>query len=74
MRTDYPTGPEDGMSFISNRWVFTGPQGYRVKPRVDGTGFLVVSYTAAREMPVYSGTEPLTEDGAHELAASLSRR
>lgn len=68
---DYPTGSEDGMSFICNRWTFTGPQGYRVVANGDGT-FRVVSYNVAQTRPVY-GDQAMTEDAAHALAASLAR-
>lgn len=73
-RRDYPTGNADGMSFICNRWVFTGPQGYRVTPNGDGT-FHVVSYNAAETRLCWLGEDSrrMTEDAAHELAASLAR-
>jgi hypothetical protein len=71
-QTDYGTGREDGMSFIGNRWVFTGAEGYRVKPDPDDAGlFRVVRYTAAGETPFYGGSG-LSEDDAHEMAAKLS--
>lgn len=74
-RTDYPTGNPSGMSFICNRWVFTGPQGYRVVPQSDGDGFLVVSYAANGTRPVWvgDGSLNLSEDDAHALAARLAR-
>lgn len=68
--TDYPTGSEDGMSFICNRWTFTGPQGYRVKQHTDGT-FHVVSYTASSDYRV-AGDMGLSEADAHALAARLA--
>jgi hypothetical protein len=71
---DYPTGSESGMSFICNRWVFTGPEGYRVQ-FVGGEGdacWGVFHYNAARTRRSYG--EPMTEDGAHEYAARLSGR
>lgn len=68
-KTDYPTGNPDGMSFICNRWVFTGPQGYRVVP--DGTAFQVVSYDATGTRPA-DWCRNLTEDEAHEMAARMS--
>lgn len=69
-KTDYPTGNPNGMSFICNRWVFTGPEGYRVKPEGDGT-FRVVRYNATRTEGVYGGSG-LTEDDAHAMAERLS--
>jgi len=69
---DYPTGSANGMSFISNRWVFTGAEGYRVKQDPDDAHlFMVVRYSAAAETPFYGG-RGLTEDAAHEMAASLA--
>jgi hypothetical protein len=68
---DYPTGDPSGMSFICNRWTFTGPEGYRVVP--DGTAFQVVRYDATGTSPTYLG-QNLTEDEAHDMAARLSRR
>ncbi|MEV3860686.1 hypothetical protein AB0J38_41055 [Streptomyces sp. NPDC050095] len=67
---DYPTENLNGMSFIANRWVFTGLEGYRVKP-VDG-GFQVYHYTAAGERLANYKTDPMSEDEAHELAAGLA--
>lgn len=74
-KTDYPTGSESGMSFICNRWVFTGPQGYRVA--FDGTGhklgeWVVRRYDASSTSFVYGGRHT-TEDAAHEYAALLAR-
>jgi hypothetical protein len=69
---DYPTGSADGMSFICNRWVFTGPKGYRVKPNDDGT-FNVYSYAHMQERVVGTFGMNLTEDAAHALAASLAK-
>lgn len=71
-KMDHPTGSADGMSFIGNRWVFTGPQGYRVKPDGNGT-FKVVSYTVAGERLVHGG-QGLTEPMAHVLAARLANK
>ena len=68
-KTDYPTGSKDGMSFISNRWVFTGPEGYRVVQ--NGDTFGVKRYNAASTSPVYGGTG-LTEDDAHAMAERLA--
>jgi hypothetical protein len=68
-KTDYPTGNPNGMSFICNRWVFTGPQGYRVQKQ--GDKWSVVSYTATGTCPVSSGAR-MTEDDAHALAAELA--
>lgn len=73
-KTDYPTGNPNGMSFICNRWVFTGPQGYRVQ-FTGGEGdncWSVYSYTGAYSRPTYGGMS-LTEDDAHAFAASLAR-
>ena len=74
-KTDYPTGDPSGMSFICNRWVFTGPEGYRVVPRSDGDGFLVMRYDSDSTRPVWigEGSMNMTEDEAHALAASLAR-
>jgi len=69
---DYPTGDANGMSFICNRWVFTGPQGYRVVP-VDG-GFQVMSYTATGSHCAHWSAQIMTALEAHEYAANLSRR
>lgn len=75
-KLDYPTGNGNGMSFICNRWVFTGPEGYRVQ--FDGTeadgdnGWAVFRYNAATTHLVRGG-RGLTEDAAHEYAASLAR-
>lgn len=71
-KTDYPTGSEDGMSFICNRWVFTGPQGYRVRPNDDDGTFTTVSYNVAESRPVY-GAIRVSEDEAHEMAARLAQ-
>lgn len=68
---DYPTGSDNGMSFICNRWVFTGPQGYRVVCREDG--WYVESYAGSSVRPGYR-TAPYTEDAAHESAARLARK
>lgn len=70
-KTDYPTGPDNGMSFICNRWVFTGPQGYRVRANEDDGTFTVVSYHAAAERPVWDGVR-ISEHEAHCMAARLS--
>lgn len=72
IQSDYPTGSESGMSFIGNRWVFTGAEGYRVKAdRDDAHLFMVVRYSAAGETPFY-GARGLTEEAAHVLAASYA--
>ena len=71
---DYPTGDPNGMSFICNRWVFTGPEGYRVQ-FVGGDGdqcWGVFRYDGAHTRRAYG--EPMTEDDAHALAARLSGR
>lgn len=71
-KRDYPTGGRSGMSFIGGRWVFTGAEGYRVKPDRDDAGlFMVVRYNAAGETPFYGG-RGLTEVAAHALAARLA--
>jgi len=69
--TDYPVVNNDGMSFLNNGWVFTGPQGYRVVP--EGGTYTVVYYNAAGSGPVYNGTG-LDEDAAHDLASRLRGR
>lgn len=68
-QNDYPTGRTSGMSFISNRWVFTGSQGFRVVRR--GALFDVVRYDASSQHVVYRGSG-LSEDAAHALAARLA--
>ena len=70
-KRDYSTGSKSGMSFICNRWVFTGPRGYRVKPNGDGT-FRVVSYNVSEDWRVVGHGERLSEDDAHELAARMA--
>lgn len=75
--TDYRTGDPNGMSFICNRWVFTGPQGYRVTPYMGDTaryGWTVVRYDVAGSRPAGYSSEPMTETEAHEYAARLSGR
>lgn len=71
---DYSTGHDNGMEFICNRWVFTGPQGYRVVPNPDGDGFLVMRYDASEVHPAGYRLEPMTEDDAHAHAARLAAR
>lgn len=71
-KTDYPTGSENGMSFICNRWVFTGSTGYRVRANDDGT-FRVVSYAHTSERVAGSARIRMTEEEAHAFAASLAR-
>jgi hypothetical protein len=72
--TNYPTGNTNGMSFIGNRWVFTGSKGYRVKPDQHDEGlFMVVSYNATGERPFYGG-RGLNKVDAHALAVRLSGR
>lgn len=61
----------NGMSFIGNRWVFTGPQSYVVEPNLHGTGWLVVSVNAAGRRPVAAVTE---RSKAQEMAAILNDR
>lgn len=71
-KTTYPTGDPGGMSFICNRWAFTGPEGYRVEPEEDGVGlFRVVRYNAAGTEGVCGGRR-LTEDAAHAMAKRLA--
>lgn len=74
-KIDYPTGDPNGMSFICNKWVHTGPQGYRVQ--FTGTGedrgdWSVFSYAGSHTRLVYGGRD-LSEDAAHEMAARLAR-
>lgn len=57
------------MSFINGQHVFTGPEGYRIKPGKDGM-FMVVSFTAAGERPVYGGID-LSEQMARVMVARL---
>lgn len=71
-KTDYPTGGPDGMSFICNRWVFTGPKGYRVRPNEGGT-YNVYSYAHTSERVAGPGGLRLSEDDAHAYAASLAK-
>jgi hypothetical protein len=71
-KTTYSTASENGMAFIANRWVYAGDKGYRVKPTDDGT-FNVYSYAHTSERVVGTFGMGLTEDAAHELAASLAR-
>jgi len=71
---EYHTGSENGMSFISNRWVFTGAEGYRVKQDTDDAHlFMVVRFNATGETPFYGG-RGLSEDDAHAMAARLVGR
>lgn len=74
-KTEYPTGRENGMSFIANKWRYTGPQGYRVVFDDPGTGtggrhFRVLSYAGSSTRPVHA--DLLTEHDAHCMAARLS--
>lgn len=74
-KRDYSTARENGMEFIANRWVFAGDKGYRVVFDGDGTtenDWAVYSYNAAESHLVYGGRD-LTEEAAHELAASLAK-
>jgi hypothetical protein len=60
-----------GMSFISNRWVFTGPQSYTVEPAVDESGdYVVWSVNAAGRTAVSRGPE----GQQREMAAILNDR
>lgn len=61
------------MSFIMNRWVFTGPQGYRVRANEDDGTFTVVHYNASGAQPVWGGVR-ISEHAAHCMAARLSGR
>lgn len=73
-KIDYPTGNANGMSFIGGRWVYTGPQGYRVQ-FTGGEGdacWSVFSYAGSSTSLCYGGTN-LTEDDAHAFAARLAR-
>lgn len=70
----YPTGRADGMSFISNRWTFTGAEGYRVKRDSDDAHLcMVVRYNATGETPFYGG-RGLSKGDAHAMAARLAGR
>lgn len=71
-KRNYPTGSADGMEFICNRWTFTGPKGWGVRPNDDGT-FRVVSYNVAEERVAGPNTLSMTEDDAHAYAASLAK-
>lgn len=72
-KTRYSTASKDGMSFIANRWVFTGDEGYEVRPDGNGTDtYSVWSYHAAGGSPTYGGLN-MSEDDAHALAARLAR-
>lgn len=63
----------NGMSFINNRWVFTGgPDRYKKRPNDDGT-FMVMSCNAAGERPVYGGRN-LSEADADAMIVRLSAR
>lgn len=67
-KTNYPTGSENGMEFICNRWVFTGGSGWRVRDNGDGTH----TVTDWGGRPTYGGIN-LPEDAAHEMAARLAK-
>ena len=69
-KCDYPTGNPNGMSFIANRWVFTGPKGWRVEPNASGTAFNVVSMSDGRVAGLMGLN--LSEDDAHAYAARLA--
>jgi hypothetical protein len=61
----------NGMSFIGNRWVFTGPQSYVAEPANDGTAdWLVYSVNAAGRRPMTR----TTEGAARETAGILNDR
>lgn len=66
----YSTANQNGMEFISNRWVFAGDRGYVVEDDDNGL-FKVYSYAHTEKRIVPRGTG-LTEDVAHALAARLS--
>lgn len=61
----------NGMSFIGNKWVFTGPQSYVVEANTAGTGWVVLSVNAAGRRPVAVVS---TRSKADEMAAILSDR
>lgn len=62
---------KSGMSFIGNRWVFTGPSYYESEPNTsDNGGYVVVHVTAAGKRPVALTT---TETAAQEMIAALSK-
>jgi hypothetical protein len=43
----------NGLTFLGNRWVFTGPQSYETEPINDGTGeWVVISVNAAGCKPI----------------------
>lgn len=71
MDNEYVTG--NGMSFIGNRWVYTGSEGYRVQFDASGPnedGYAVFHFNAARSRLCQNG---LTEQAAHKLAGRLVR-
>lgn len=75
-KLNYSTARENGMEFIANRWVFAGDKGYRVQ--FTGTGdtpgdWSVYSYAGAHMRLVGEWGRDLTEEAAHELAASLAK-
>jgi hypothetical protein len=56
------------MTFISNRWVFTGPQSYVVEPATDGSGeFVCWSVNAAGRRAVTRGSEASMRETAEIL-------
>lgn len=70
---EYPTGDPSGMSFICNRWVFTGPEGYRVRFDTVGerTGYFVFRYTGSHNR--LTDPRPRTWTDAHRYAFTLAR-
>jgi hypothetical protein len=66
---EYSTGSANGMSFICNRWVYTGSEGYRVVPT--DSGWSVYRYDATGSHPVYGG-QGLTVLDAHRMAHRLA--
>jgi hypothetical protein len=72
MRDNYPTGDGSGMSFIANRWVFTGSRGFGVRLRADSAGYMVVAYHGSSERVTYTAMHPMMLADAHAAAASLA--
>lgn len=53
----------NGMSFIGNRWVYTGPQSYVSEPASDGTGdYVVWSVNAAGKRAVARRPDKIKAD------------
>lgn len=72
-KIDYSTAAHNGMEYIGGRMVYTGPKGYRVQ-FTGGEGdkcWSVFSYAGAHTRLCFPYAN-LTEDEAHERAASLA--